>query len=68
MYSPLTSHDPRLPADLSDCFTVGISGLCGGACPVLQRGECETQGEMESALLPVDRLRLNAVGLRMARD
>ncbi len=50
LYSPFTSHDPRLPADLSDCYTVGISGLCGANCPVLQAGECETQDEMEPAL------------------
>lgn len=28
MYSPLTSHDKRLPFDLSDCFTAGA--VCEG--------------------------------------
>ena len=50
MYSPLTSHDKRLPVDLSDCFTAGISGWCGGRCPVLKAGECPDQSEMASAL------------------
>lgn len=50
MYSPLTSHDKRLPVGLSDCFTAGISGWCGGRCPVLKAGECPDQSEMASAL------------------
>lgn len=49
-YSPLTSHDPRLPKSLTDCETAGLSGWCGGSCPVLRAGECPTHGEMESEL------------------
>lgn len=50
MYSPLTSHDKRLPVDLSPCFTAGISGWCGGQCPVLRAGECPDQEEMKDQL------------------
>jgi hypothetical protein len=53
LYSPFTAHDPRLPASLSDCEVVGISGACGGSCPVLRDGRCETQAEMEPKL-PLD--------------
>lgn len=53
LYHPCTAHDPRLPAGLSDCYVVGISGNCGGGCPVLREGRCETQDEMETAL-PLD--------------
>ena len=32
------------------CFANGITGNCGAKCDVLQRGECEDQGEMQSEL------------------
>lgn len=50
MYSPLTSHDKRLPVDLSPCFTAGISGWCGGQCPVLRAGDCPDHDEMKDQL------------------
>lgn len=46
------------PASISDCFVVGINGNCGGGCPVLKRGECETQDEMEAELSDEDRAAL----------
>ena len=39
-------------------MVVGISGGCGGTCPVLRRGECETQDEMEGDLSAEDRAAL----------
>jgi len=51
--SILTDLDKRLPLGMDTCFAVGILGGCGGACPVLAAGRCETQAEMEPEL-PID--------------
>jgi len=32
------------------CHDIGISGNCGGDCPLLLRGECPDQEEMEQEI------------------
>lgn len=52
------------PLSIGDCEVVGISGGCGEGCPILKRGACETQAEMEPALAQLDLNRLSRAWLR----
>ena len=54
LYSPFTALDKRLPVVMPDCYVVGISGGCGGDCPVLAAGECPDQAEMQGELKTMD--------------
>ncbi len=42
--------DSNYPVGTSECFNVGISGGCGIACFVYQKGECDCGDEMVEQL------------------
>lgn len=41
--SAMVNIDGHYPANISDCFVVGINGDCGVNCPVFLKGECKVE-------------------------
>lgn len=35
----------NIPAGISECESIGLSGNCGPDCPVLARGDCPARAE-----------------------
>ena len=60
LWSPIVLEKGLSYPNMTDCMVVGISGNCGGSCPVLRQGKCETQYEMEGELSIEDRIALHS--------